>query len=650
MGKWRHFIALILAGAMLLLPTVALASPSSSLNVSTAALAKFTAAPIPLIVGHASVGTSLSVNVGNWIPAPDSTEIKWMVGSTVVGADNTYVVSSTDRGKNITVSVTASANGYQTTTKVSAKASATGVITASGNPEIASIVHQGDVLTASVPTFDPTPATVKYQWFRAGVAISGATRLTYTSVAADLNKTLTFKVTASLPSYDTLTLTSLGSEPVALNGFGLANAPTLSDTTPTFGNVITGNVAAWSPVATSLSYQWFRDATAIAGATKISYTVAAGDIGHALKLRVVGAKTNYSTTTLFSAPTEAVVAATLQRSADPTVTGVATQGQILTANTGTWTPSTTKFSYQWLRDDVAIVGATAKTYKAVAADVAHLLSVRVSASLVGYSTVILTSSPTVAVLGVFTKTTKPVIAGSLQIGNDLTFNPGTWTPTPDTFTYQWLKNGVAIEGETDSFFTVSESEFGAKISVSITGQKSGFASVTQVSAQLTTWPTTKFTVSGSDLFDACTSLGDVVDYNGDPRDSCDLSGSSFYFNSFADGSTHAGTSFQISTLHWGVYKWRAILNTVKKPDSTTEFGWYAIDSTNDDPSTNYDATTFFSGSYPAAGKSISTPWSAYSTDGDVFFEMWTSDYADLYIKSVTIEYYPDTSATDPNAE
>jgi hypothetical protein len=65
----------------------------------------------------------------------------------------------------------------------------------------------------------------------------------------------------------------------------------------------------------------------------------------------------------------------------PAITGTATVGQTLTSTTGTWTGTPTPtYVRQWLRDGVAIAGATAATYVLVTADATHSITVKVTAT------------------------------------------------------------------------------------------------------------------------------------------------------------------------------------------------------------------------------------------------------------------------------
>ena len=61
----------------------------------------------------------------------------------------------------------------------------------------------------------------------------------------------------------------------------------------------------------------------------------------------------------------------------PSIAGVLTQGQVLTAIEGVWTGNPT-FTYQWKRDGSNISGATSKTYTLVAGDASKSISVAVT--------------------------------------------------------------------------------------------------------------------------------------------------------------------------------------------------------------------------------------------------------------------------------
>lgn len=63
-------------------------------------------------------------------------------------------------------------------------------------------------------------------------------------------------------------------------------------------------------------------------------------------------------------------------------------------------------------------------------------------------------------------------------------NPGNWGPTPVMFSYQWLRNGDPIPGETGSTYDFKRADEGNRIAVRVTGSKSGYTSVTRTSRSL----------------------------------------------------------------------------------------------------------------------------------------------------------------------
>jgi hypothetical protein len=81
-----------------------------------------------------------------------------------------------------------------------------------------------------------------------------------------------------------------------------------------------------------------------------------------------------------------VTALTPVNTALPTITGTATEGQILTGTDGTWTNTPTVFTRTWLKCDatgancVAIPGATASTYTVTATDAGATLRFSVTAT------------------------------------------------------------------------------------------------------------------------------------------------------------------------------------------------------------------------------------------------------------------------------
>ena len=75
----------------------------------------------------------------------------------------------------------------------------------------------------------------------------------------------------------------------------------------------------------------------------------------------------------------------------------------------------------------------------------------------------------------------PLIVGSGEVGTSLTVNPGTWDSGVQ-LSYQWLKSGVPVPNANSSEYLVAPSDLGSRISVSVSGVKSGFASVDRVSA------------------------------------------------------------------------------------------------------------------------------------------------------------------------
>ena len=215
---------------------------------------------------------------------------------------------------------------------------------ATGTPTIASdgAAVSGDTLTAhpgSIADADGLPDTFAYQWIREdadganAAPIAGETAETYTLTNADVGKRVRVRVgftdllggaetRASGPWPSSGAVAEDPANPVRPNT-PASGAPTISGPAgggaPRVGDTLTADIGAIEdadglPPAAGFGYQWFRqDADGsnredIPGANGPSYTLAPGDAGKAVGVRVTFTDEGGAAETLTSAPT-AVVAA-----------------------------------------------------------------------------------------------------------------------------------------------------------------------------------------------------------------------------------------------------------------------------------------------------------------------------------------------------
>ncbi|WP_345752975.1 CAP domain-containing protein [Microbacterium rhizophilus] len=164
----------------------------------------------------------------------------------------------------------------------------------------------------------------------------------------------------------------------------------------------------------------------------------------------------------------------------PAISGTVAVGRTLTAKPGTWTSGAT-FRYQWLRDGKAISRATSPSYTPVAADAGRKLSVKVTGSRAGYVSASKTSAAKTVARGTLAGVT-PTVSGTAKAGSTLTAKAGTWKPAPVTVRYQWLRDGKAIAGATASTYRLVKADARRKITVRVTGTKTGYTTASKTSA------------------------------------------------------------------------------------------------------------------------------------------------------------------------
>jgi hypothetical protein len=122
-------------------------------------------------------------------------------------------------------------------------------------------------------------------------------------------------------------------------------------------------------------------------------------------------------------------------------------------------PDTTDFVPQWWKDKATEATATAIVVKA------------------GQTKVI---SPVLASTAL--KPVTPHITGSLKVGSTLTVKPGTWHPGTVSFSYQWSRGGVPVDGATASTYLLTNADANATITVTVTGSGPGYTTDSVTSA------------------------------------------------------------------------------------------------------------------------------------------------------------------------
>jgi hypothetical protein len=165
----------------------------------------------------------------------------------------------------------------------------------------------------------------------------------------------------------------------------------------------------------------------------------------------------------------------------PVVEGTVKVGSTLSAKLYGWKPSPTTIRYQWLRNGVAITDAKSSVYKLTIADAGKKISVKITALKAGFVSVGKVSVQKAVPLLTLTTAT-PTISGTSTVGSTLRANPGAWGPSPVTFRYAWLRDGVAITGATSQSYTLVRADRGKQVRVKVVGSKTGYKSVAKYSA------------------------------------------------------------------------------------------------------------------------------------------------------------------------
>jgi hypothetical protein len=162
------------------------------------------------------------------------------------------------------------------------------------------------------------------------------------------------------------------------------------------------------------------------------------------------------------------------------ISGTAQVGRVLTGNytySDAQSDAEGASTYRWLRDGIAISGATARTYALAAADEGAAIRFEVTpVAATGASPGSAVLSPPVGPVAAAPPNSAPTatnvsVSGTVQVGRVLT---GSYTygdadgDMEGASTYRWLRSGVAITGATARTYTLVAADQGAMIRFEVT--------------------------------------------------------------------------------------------------------------------------------------------------------------------------------------
>ena len=250
------------------------------------------------------------------------------------------------------------------------------------------------------------------------------------------------------------------------------------------GAVVSATNGTWNPSGATYSYQWRANGVVIPAATSPTLTLQLAQRDKRIKVLVTATQPGFPKTTVSSNRTPAVGPGQITNDLAPSIDREARVDAALTASPGTWTPGTSTLGYQWLAGSRPIPGATSPTYTPGPDQVGKPISLRVTASKVGYDDVSVESPLTAPVAKASFRTdAQPKISGSPRLGETLSLVPGAFTPAAEQTTTTWLRDGTPVDGATGPTYQLTTDDLGSTLSTRTKLTRPGYTPLTVESAR-----------------------------------------------------------------------------------------------------------------------------------------------------------------------
>ena len=416
----------------------------------------------PVVTGTTERTYTLSAWQGTWKGDANSYTYQWQRSTDGVNwqpingqTSTSYTLQQADEAQYVRALVTASnPDGV-----LSVPSNATAAIispyppastlapTVSGAPE------RTYTLSASTGAWTGPDLVYGYQWqHNAGfgwASISAATGSAYTLQASDEGATVRVVVTATNAD-GVIQEASAPTTPVVSGVPINQTAPTISGTAAR-AQTLTSTPGTWAGLANTYAYQWQRSNDggttwgAVQGASAASYTITTADEGAQLRLQVTATNADGSASAATS-PTTAIPPAPPVATTQPTLSGTAARGQVLSATQGAWSGIGNTYQTIWQNSTDAgktwsdIASATSLTYALAKTDEGSELRLQVTVTNPDGTTVQATPASAVVAGAPPVATAPPTVTGAPQRGSALSATPATFSGTANSYSYQWQES------------------------------------------------------------------------------------------------------------------------------------------------------------------------------------------------------------------